>query len=150
MKNETQKIDGYWVIRTNKWDANIYTQEQAEKYADTLINCENCTNCRDCRNCRYCIDCIDCSYCRNCSDCSDCSYFKSNPQRITSPKLGSRNSQTTYYWNDENEQIVCGCFKGTLDEFEEKVKKTHGDNHHAKDYLKWIDAVKFYKQNIRR
>ena len=38
MTNETKQIDGYWVIGTNKWNANIYTKEQAEKYAATLIN----------------------------------------------------------------------------------------------------------------
>lgn len=154
MKHETQKIDGYWVIGTNKWIASIYTQEQAEKYSATLINCENCidcsscSDCSDCRNCRGCSDCIDCRNCSNCgdcSDCSDCSSFKTNPQRITSPKLGSRNTHTTFYWNEDKEQIVCGCFKGTLKEFESKVKETHGDNDHANGYLKWIDAVKFYK-----
>jgi len=201
-------IDGYWVIGSNKWDASIYPQEQAEKYSKTLINCQNCINCSDCsycrscsycsdcrscsycsdcsdcidcsdcRSCSYCSDCsdcIDCSYCRSCSycsDCSDCSYcrscsycsycsycrscsscrscsdcsdFKTNPQRITSAILGSRNSQTTFYWNEEKEQIVCGCFKGTLEEFETKVKETHGDNDFAKGYFKWIELVRMYK-----
>jgi len=59
--------------------------------------------------------------------------------------LGSRNSQTTYYWNEEKEQIVCGCFRGTLQEFEEKIKETHEDNDFAKDYFDWINAVKNYK-----
>jgi hypothetical protein len=59
--------------------------------------------------------------------------------------LGRRNSQTTYYWNEEKEQIVCGCFRGTLEEFENKVKETHGDNDFAKGYFKWINAVKNYK-----
>ena len=162
--NKTQLLNGYWVIGTNKWDANIYTQEQAEKNAETLINCTNCiscsycSDCSDCRSCRscsycsYCSDCSDCSYCsycsscRSCSDCSYCSDFKSNPERITSPKIGSRNSQTTYYWNDEKELIVCGCFKGTLEEFEAKVKKTHGDNQHAHDYFKWIERINLYKE----
>jgi hypothetical protein len=59
--------------------------------------------------------------------------------------LGSRDSQTTFYWNNEKEQIVCGCFKGTLLEFEEKIKETHGDNEFAQGYFKWIEAIKFYK-----
>jgi hypothetical protein len=40
---------------------------------------------------------------------------------------------------------VCGCFKGTLQEFEQKVKETHKNNDYAKNYFKWIDAVKNYK-----
>lgn len=127
---DVKLIDNYWVIGSNKWNASIYTQEQAEKYSKTLINCQNCINCSDC------------SYCRSCSDCS---YFKTNPQRITSSFLGSRNSQTTYYWDDKREQIICGCFKGTLEEFEEKVKITHGDNDFAKGYFKWIELVRMYR-----
>ena len=136
MKQETKQIDGYWVIGKNKWNAHIFTKEQAEKYAATLINCENCIDCSDCSGC---------SYCSGCLDCRDCSYFKTNQQRITSPTLGSRKSQTTYHWNEEKEEIICGCFKGTLEQFRAKVKETHGDNEFAQGYLKWIDAVKFYK-----
>jgi hypothetical protein len=139
MTNETKQIDGYWVIGTNKWSADIYTKQEAEKYATTLINCENCINCSDFR------DCSSCSSCRSCSSCSSCSEFKRNPERITSGILGSRNSQTTFYWNDEKEQIVCGCFKGTLLEFETKIKETHGDNDFAKGYFNWIEAVKQYR-----
>jgi hypothetical protein len=62
-----------------------------------------------------------------------------------SPNLGSRNLQTTFYWNEEMEQIVCGCFQGTLQEFEEKIKETHGENNFAKGYFQWIVAVKNYK-----
>jgi hypothetical protein len=40
---------------------------------------------------------------------------------------------------------VCGCFKGTLQEFEQKVKETHKNNDYAKNYFKWIDSVKNYK-----
>jgi len=160
MKNETQKIDGYWVIGTNKWSVFYYTKEQAEMHSRTLINCENCidcigcSNCIDCRNCSNCSNCIDCRYCSYCRDChvcigcigcGGCSGFKTNPERITSPKLGSRDSQTAFYWNNEKEQIVCGCYKGTLEEFKEKIKETHGDNEFAQGYFKWIDAVKFYK-----
>jgi hypothetical protein len=154
---DVKLIDDYWVIGSNKWDASIYPQEQAEKYSKTLINCQNCINCSSCRSCRDCSNCSDCrdcsysSYCRDCSNCSSCrscnscSDFKTNPQRITSSFLGSRNSQTTYYWDDKREQIICGCFKGTLEEFEEQVKITHGDNDFAKGYFKWIELVRMYK-----
>ena len=223
MENETQKIDGYWVIGTNKWNADIFTKEEAENEEKTLINCSNCIDCiscsncndcsfcigcnncvkchfcracddcifchscsgckdcqncincsncigcigcsacddcsfcRDCRGCRDCNDChncnhcIDCSSCFRCFDCTDCRYcfdcrgFKRNPQRITSPILGSGNSQTTYYWNEDHEQIVWGSFKGTLQDFEEKVKERHGDTEIAKGYLDWIESVKNYK-----
>jgi len=172
MKNETKQTENHWVIGTNKWSVVTYTKEEAEMYSRTLIDCSNCINCRNCIGCinctccRYCSDCRDCTDsigcrgCSNCSDCTDCSIcsycdkcskcsycidFKTNPERITSPILGSRDSQTTFYWNNEKEQIVCGCYKGTLEEFEEKIKETHGDNEFAQGYFKWIDAIKFYK-----
>ena len=177
-----EKTNNYWTdLNNNKWDCDIYTEEQAEKLSKTLINCFNCINCIDCiscsdcrycsscRSCRSCSDCSscsscsDCSYCSDCSDCrycrycrycsscrscrscSDCSDFKTNPQRITSNKIGSRERQTTYYWNEETEQIVCGCFKGTLKEFKDAIKKEHNDNKYSKEYFKWIEAVEVYK-----
>lgn len=118
-------------------------------------DCSDCSYCRDCSSCRDCIDCIycrscscclDCSDCRSCSDCLDCrscSYFKNNPQKYTTKRIGSRNSQTNFYWNTKDDiQVVCGCFRGNLEEFEAKVKKTHGENEHAINYLKEIEKVK--------
>jgi hypothetical protein len=161
-------VDGYWVVRTNKWDAKIYTQEQADYSSKLLSNCIDCVNCiscsycRGCSNCYYCHNCISChncifcNYCDSCRSCSYCTYchycrdFKTNPQSITSPNIGSQNEQTTFYWNDEKEQIVRGCFVGNLEEFESKIKETHGDNEHAQDYFKWIEKIKFYKKTNKQ
>ena len=30
--------------------------------------------------------------------------------------------------------MACGCFRGNLQAFSKKVKQTHGDNEHAKQY----------------
>jgi len=108
-------------------------------HCSKCVNCIDCRGCIDCRNCGDCIDCIDCVNCRNCID------FKTNPERIVSPILGSRNSQTTYYWNNDNEQVVCGCFNGKLTEFEKRVKQIHKDNEYAIGYLNWIEKIKKYK-----
>ena len=163
-----EKTNNYWTdSNNNKWNCDLYTKEQAEKYSKSLVNCHGCIDCRDCsscsycsgcsycsscsfclycRDCRSCRDCRDCSFCSGCSGCIDCREFKSNPERITSKKIGSRNSQTTYYFNEEIEQIVCGCFQGTLQEFKEAIKKEHKNNEHSKDYFKWIEAVESYKK----
>lgn len=108
-------------------------------------DCSRCSNSSNCSYCSYCSRCAYCSYCSCCSYCSDCSEFKSNPERITSPTIGSRESQSTYYWNEEHEQLICGCFKGTLDEFEQRVKEVHGDNAHGIAYQNWIDKIRIYK-----
>jgi hypothetical protein len=103
--------------------------------------CRDCSDCSDCRDCNYCKDCRDCSYCRGCSD------FEENPQRITSPKIGSRNDQTTVYWTDKKDLVVCGCFKGNLKEFEERVKEVHKDILYTAQYLNFIQKVKTYREN---
>lgn len=64
-------------------------------------------------------------------------------------KIGSRNDQTTTYWNDEKTQVVCGCFSGTLEEFEKKVKETHGENKYAKQYDTYIAIVRSIKKQER-
>jgi hypothetical protein len=56
--------------------------------------------------------------------------------------MGSRNNQTTTYWLQDQIQVVCGYYKGTLEEFEKRVKKEHGNNDHGKAYGKYIDIVR--------
>jgi hypothetical protein len=136
------------------------------------VNCRNCSYCSYCRNCsecsecymcgeclvvRYsssCYDCDDCAYCRFCENCSNCNYcdgcveFTINPQRIYSPIMGSRESQTVFYWTHDKELVVSGCFKGTIKDFEEKVIKKHRDNQYGQDYLKWIEAIKIYQKTM--
>lgn len=63
--------------------------------------------------------------------------------RYTTVKLGSRNDNTNFYYDGvDNLQVVCGCFRGNLDDFEKAVKETHGNNDYAMEYLKEIEKVK--------
>lgn len=51
---------------------------------------------------------------------------------------------TTYDF--DKDIIWCGCFKGTLDEFEAKVNITHKDNEqYLKEYLGLINYLKTLK-----
>jgi prolyl-tRNA synthetase len=57
--------------------------------------------------------------------------------------IGSRNDTATFFrCRDGSIKVVCGCFFGNLDEFAKKVRKTHGDNDHAKVYMLAIDMAK--------
>ena len=56
--------------------------------------------------------------------------------------LGSRNGYTTFFHTDKGIFVQCGCFRGTLDEFVAKVKETHNDNEHARNYLAIAEFVK--------
>ena len=51
--------------------------------------------------------------------------------------LGSRNSILTIAPNVNREDyyVSTGCFGGSLDEFRAAIKKTHGDNEYATEYL---------------
>ena len=62
--------------------------------------------------------------------------------------LGSRIDNTLIYWTSlEDIQVVCGCFRGNLVDFELKVKQTHKETAIATDYLKFIAKVKKYMED---
>mgnify|MGYP001575590050 CR=1 FL=1 len=48
--------------------------------------------------------------------------------------IGSRKDYLVVKSGPGLDEVMTGCFTGTLAEFEAKVEKTHGDNKHARDY----------------
>jgi hypothetical protein len=57
--------------------------------------------------------------------------------------LGSRSDYLIAYLTDRGLRLRTGCFFGSREEFDEKLKKTHENNDYAKDYraaLRLIDA----------
>lgn len=56
--------------------------------------------------------------------------------------IGSRMGTTFAYNTDKGIYVKCGCFFGTLDEFDAKVEQTHGDNKHGKVYKAVIEVIK--------
>lgn len=59
--------------------------------------------------------------------------------------LGSRYRVTTIYRNKAGGlTVTCGCFLGTLEEFEAKVKETHGDNLFGQEYRALIELAKIH------
>lgn len=61
---------------------------------------------------------------------------------LTIGAIGSRDDYTTIFHTDKGILIQCGCFNGTLEEFETKVKQTHQGNKHEKDYMAMIEFAK--------
>lgn len=60
--------------------------------------------------------------------------------------IGSAKRRTTYCFDDNI--VWCGCFKGSLAEFEKKVKETHTDNEqYLKEYLGFIQYIKTLKED---
>lgn len=141
MKELELRNSYYYDANNNSWNAEWDTLGSATMKSKSLIDCSYCS---DCRSCSSCSDCRDCSSCSDCSDCRDCSYFKSNPMRYVSKNMGSRNSQTSIYWIDTNIQIICGCFRGDINKFEEAIKQTHANNDTYKnEYLKLVELMKY-------
>ena len=142
----TEKGGRWFDENNNSWA----TEVDALRFSPTLFSCNYCRDCKYCNYCSYCISCIDCNYCRDCKycrdciDCKGCINFPANPERIISPIMGSRNEQTTIYWTQDKTYVVCGCFSGTLAEFEAVVNKTHGTNEHGIAYKAWIARVRQY------
>ena len=68
-----------------------------------------------------------------------------NADIATISRFGSEYRTTTFFRTKNDEIAVkCGCFYGTLAEFREKVKKTHGDNRYAKEYLMIADLMEMH------
>lgn len=143
MKN----INGYWVDENNnRWDADLYTEEQAAKLSQTMIDCKYCKNCLDCNGCTNCLDCKCCTNCLDCKSCKSCKEYDSPPMTYITGTIGTRKDQTIFYYGDTKSgkslQVICGCFRGNLEEFAQAVEKTHGDNEYGKQYKKEIEKVK--------
>lgn len=57
--------------------------------------------------------------------------------------IGSRGGYTIFFRNkDDKISVQCGCFLGTIEEFEQRVIEIHGDNQHARDYKLAIEMAK--------
>ena len=65
---------------------------------------------------------------------------------ITITNVGSRSGTTTFYKNKHGGiSVICGCFEGTLEKFEEAVLETHGDSKYGRVYQL---AIKMAKEQI--
>ena len=164
-----KRSNGFWVdSNNNKWNTDKYSKDEALQLSKSLINCSNCRDCyncsicrdcrgcsychycRDCRDCSDCLDCLDCSYCSNCSSCSFCLDFKNNPLRLYSKIIGSRESQTVIYCGDAGEQVVCGCWKSNLNDFEKRVNEIYPDGKFHDEYMEFIAIAKIYKDYYKK
>ena len=76
------------------------------------------------------------------ADFGDWGKLNSDSDILMVGSIGSRNDYTTLFHTDKGVFVQCGCFKGTLDEFEAKVKETHKGNKHERDYLALIQFAK--------
>lgn len=90
-----------------------------------------------------------CSFGERCSFGEWCSFGKGCEcefgkfQKMLSAGGFGREGRTTYFFRcTDGIYVRCGCFAGTLDEWAERVQKTHRDSVYGRGYLALIPAVK--------
>lgn len=67
-----------------------------------------------------------------------------NADYICIKGLGRFNRSTTFFRTEQGVSVVCGCFTGTLEDFEAKVFETHGNSIYAKEYLAAVEVAKIH------
>jgi hypothetical protein len=68
---------------------------------------------------------------------SNLSYSKTDKRYISVSCTGSAKRMTTYCF--EEDKVWCGCFTGTLAEFEQQVNESHAENpQYLKEYTGFI------------
>ena len=121
----------------------------AEVYGDAWV-CDNARvygNARVCGNAEVYGDAWVCDNARvygNARVCGNAEVY-GDADIATISGFGSEYRTTTFFRTKNDEIAVkCGCFYGTLAEFREKVKETHGDNRCAKEYLMIADLMEMH------
>lgn len=119
-----------WVYGNAEVYGNAWVCGNAEVFGNAKVysNAEVCGNAKVYSNAKV---------CGNAEVCGNADY-------ITIKGLGSVCRNTTIFRTKENIAVKCGCFYGTLAEFVDKVKETHGNSKFAKEYLALIDLVKIH------
>ena len=56
--------------------------------------------------------------------------------------LGSRSAYTTFFCEKNRIAVCCGCFYGSIDDFEIKVKSTYPTDQYGVEYMAAIAAAK--------
>ena len=69
--------------------------------------------------------------------------IESNDSHCGFDCFGSANRHTHAYLTKDNKvEITCGCFKGSIKEFEKKVEQTHSGTVYEKQYKAIINVIK--------
>ncbi len=86
----------------------------------------------------------DAMVCGNAEVCSD-SKISNDFDYACVKGFGRYGRNTTFSrTKDGGILVVCGCFRGTLEEFRERVKETHGKSKQAKEYLMIADLMEMH------
>ncbi|MDL2308527.1 hypothetical protein LJC53_02955 [Bacteroidales bacterium OttesenSCG-928-C03] len=71
--------------------------------------------------------------------------IKNNNKFLHSKKIGSRSSRTCF--NIDRDTVFCGCFKGSLLEFKERVNEVYPTGIHRIEYMNFIEECENVKSS---
>ena len=141
------KVYGNAWVYDNAWVyGNARVCDDAKVYGNAWV-CDDakvCGNAWVCGNAEVCGNawvCGNAEVCGNAWVCG-CAGIQSSDDLCTFGYFGSKNRQTTAFrTKDGGIAVRCGCFCGTLEQFRERVKKTHGTGDYATEYLMIADLI---------
>lgn len=59
--------------------------------------------------------------------------------------FGSEGRTTTAFnCKDKTIKVNCGCFNGTINEFEKQIEKTHGNTQYGREYKAMVELIKIH------
>ena len=121
---EAGELGGYVEKESNLGhDDNAWVYDNARVYGDAWVY----------GNARVCGDALVCGDARVCGN-GDYAYAHG---------FGSVNRTTTFFrLKDGGVGVRCGCFYGTLAQFRDKIRETHGETKKAQEYLMLADLMK--------
>ena len=115
--------DKAWVYGVARVYDNALVYDNARVYGDAWVY----------GNARVCGDALVCGDARVCGN-GDYAYAHG---------FGSVNRTTTFFrLKDGGVGVRCGCFYGTLAQFRDKIRETHGETKKAQEYLMLADLMK--------
>lgn len=100
-----------------------------------------------CDNARVCDNATVCGYATVCDSArvGGDAIVRMDTDYIVVQGFGRVQRTTTFYrLKDGDIGVSCGCFHGTIKQFRDKVKKTHGDGKYAKEYLMIADLMELH------
>lgn len=73
---------------------------------------------------------------------SDSAQLKTSDDYMAIDRIGSESGTLTVYRTTDGIGVTRGCFTGSLEQFEQAVIETHGDNQYALEYMDVISLIK--------
>ena len=150
---EAGELGGYVEKESNLGhDDNAWVYGNARVYGDAQVSgdalvCGNALvydNAWVYGNARVCGDALVCGNARVCSDALVCGNARvcSDEDYAYAHGFGSVNRTTTFFrLKDGGVGVRCGCFYGTLAQFRDKIRETHGETKKAQEYLMLADLM---------